>query len=60
MAELRCLLEFMYSGRVNVQQHQLESLLEAAKMLGIRGLASAVCINGLLSILLFHLKVLKH
>jgi hypothetical protein len=42
MAELRRLLEFMYCGRVSVEQHQLEPLLEAAKMLGIRGLASGV------------------
>lgn len=41
MTELRRLLEFMYCGRVTVEQQQLESLLEAAKMLGIRALASA-------------------
>lgn len=42
MTELRLLLEFMYCGRVTVEQQQLESLLEAAKMLGVRGLASRV------------------
>ncbi|XP_034238132.1 protein bric-a-brac 2-like isoform X3 [Thrips palmi] len=41
MKELRRLLEFMYCGRVTVEQQQLEPLLEAAKMLGVRGLAAS-------------------
>lgn len=41
MKELRCLLEFMYCGRVTVEQKQLEPLLEAARMLGVRGLAAS-------------------
>ncbi|KAE8751526.1 hypothetical protein FOCC_FOCC001773 [Frankliniella occidentalis] len=47
MKELRCLMEFMYCGRVTVEQEQIEPLLEAAKMLGVRGLASGETLEDL-------------
>ena len=42
MSQLKQLLEFMYSGQVIVEQQQLESLLQAAQVLGIRGLTDVV------------------
>ncbi|KAK3926780.1 Longitudinals lacking protein-like [Frankliniella fusca] len=47
MKELRCLMEFMYCGRVTVEQEQIEPLLEAAKMLGVRGLATGETVEDL-------------
>ena len=39
VADLRAVMEFVYSGKVNVSQNQLASFIKTAEMLQIRGLS---------------------
>ena len=38
MADLRAIMQFIYTGEVNVTELDLPDLLEVAEMLGVRGL----------------------
>ena len=40
LSDLRSIMQFIYTGEVNVTEEDLPDLLEVAEMLGVRGLKS--------------------